>query len=161
MTKFAFEWKVWRWSAIAKIYSTNRNCWWNYSVCLVFHIVSYDSKQSVESCDARISFEVSSVSWPASFLVLFFHAAFPFQFKVTFPTVTKFMHNVLVFKTCPVSEWVTAFPKRYFTIIVLNYFFICLDYFLLSINFLKIYLTTSIPGVIGSWSTQGCKVKET
>ena len=28
-------------------------------------------------------------------------------------------------------------------------------------NFFKNYLATSIPGVIGSWSTQGCKVKET
>ena len=40
-----------------------------------------------------------------------------------------------------------------------NYCFICLDR--LSMNFLKIFLATSITGVIGSWSTKGCKVKET
>ena len=27
--------------------------------------------------------------------------------------------------------------------------------------FLKIHLATSVPDVIGSWSTEGCKVKET
>lgn len=48
----------------------------------------------------------------------------------------------------------------YFTIAVLNYCFICLDS-ILSINFLKIFSATSIPGIIGSWSTEGCKVKET
>ena len=28
-------------------------------------------------------------------------------------------------------------------------------------NFLNMYLATSIPGVIGSWSTEGCKVNQT
>ena len=64
----------------------------------------YDSKQSVESCNARISFGVSSASWPTSFLVLFFDAAFPSKFKVTFTTVTKFMYKVVSFKTFPVSK---------------------------------------------------------
>ena len=50
--------------------------------------------------------------------------------------------------------------QNVFTIAVLNYCFICLDS-ILSINFLKIFSATSIPGIIGSWSTEGCKVKET
>ena len=41
---------------------------------------------------------------PSFLILLFFHAAFPSQFKVIFPTVTKFMRNVLVFEICLVSE---------------------------------------------------------
>ena len=96
-----------------------------------------------------------------SWYCFFFPAAFPIQFRVYFPTVTMVMYEVLYFKICPVLEQDTAFSQTYFTITALNYCFICLDYFLPPIIFLQIYLATSIPGVIGSWSTQGCKVKET